>query len=117
MWVDCKPVDDEYRSMQVMLIHESRVFELRVETKFEVCETARDTLFKLRFNPQFKYMTFIHRHHIYREEEVASSCFTLDRAFQSQGHQPVAFPGQYTQLTLGNSDCTVCNYERLMERR
>ena len=26
MWVDCKPVDDGYRSLYMMLIHESHVF-------------------------------------------------------------------------------------------
>ena len=36
MWVDCKPVDDGYRSIYMMLIHESHVIELRVETRSDV---------------------------------------------------------------------------------
>ena len=38
MWVDYKPGDDGYRCIYTMLIHESHVFELRSETKFEVCD-------------------------------------------------------------------------------
>ena len=30
--VDDKPVDDGYRSMYMMLIHESHVFELQIQT-------------------------------------------------------------------------------------
>ena len=37
MWVDCKPIDDGQRSIDIiMLIHESHVFELRIKMKFEV---------------------------------------------------------------------------------
>ena len=38
MWVDYRPVDVGCRSIYMTLIHESRVFELRIETKFEVCD-------------------------------------------------------------------------------
>ena len=52
MWVDDKLVDDGYWSMYMMLIriHESRVFELRIETKFEVCDprSERQQTKKLR---------------------------------------------------------------------
>ena len=38
MWVDQKSVDDRYRCFYVMLIHESHVFELQSDWKFEVCD-------------------------------------------------------------------------------
>lgn len=34
-WVDNKPVDDEYRSRDVMWIHEIHVFKLWFETNFQ----------------------------------------------------------------------------------
>ena len=38
MWVNFKPVDIGCRSIYMMLIHESHVFELEIETMFEACD-------------------------------------------------------------------------------
>ena len=41
IWVDYRPIDDGYRCLYMMLIHESQVFELWSETKFEVCDSSQ----------------------------------------------------------------------------
>jgi len=38
MWVHYKAIDDGYRSINMMLIHESHVLELLVDTKYELCD-------------------------------------------------------------------------------
>ena len=35
MWVHYKAIDDGYRSINMMLIHESHILELLVDTKYE----------------------------------------------------------------------------------
>ena len=80
MWVDCKPVDDGYRSLSMMSIHESHGFQLRRHRRGQGSNPAQARIsqailvttkvafkkkkiahFKLCFNPHFKYMTFTYQ--------------------------------------------------------
>ena len=53
---------NELISIYMLLIHESHVFELRIETKFEVCDWI---------NPQFKFRTFMYQRQAYRSTAIS----------------------------------------------
>ena len=80
MWVDHEPVDDGHRS--VYIIH-----------------------FKPRFNPQFKYMTFMYQHH----KNVTHDCSCKFRSTYLSGNSSlgVGFHSVLLKISRRSKQCCV----------